>query len=519
MKIIYFFKKHKILAFCLVCALIILGLIAYYYNIGKKPSYNSVIAKKIDIIQEVSATGKIKPAQNIELAFEKSGKIIKINTSVGNKVFAGQALAELDSSELNAQLLQDKASLDYQEAKLNELKSGTRPEEIKIAQANLDKSNQDLANIYSGVFNVLADAYASADDAVRSKSDALFSNDETINPAITFQISNNQLEIDFKYLRFLASNHLNAWKNELPDLNGKSSYDQLDLAIENSEEHIAVIRDFLDKGINAMNYTVNLSLATLDSYKTNLNTARNNINGANENINNRKQSILVQKSVVRQNQDELNLKLAGATPQSIEAQAALVAQARAKIESTNVQIDKNILKAPINGIVIKQDFKIGQIVASNVALISVVSENDFEIEANIAEADIAKVKIGDSASITLDAYGNDVVFKAKIAAIDPAETIIEGVATYKTTLYFLNADKRIKSGMTANIDILTNKKNGVIGIPQRAVITRDKNKIVRILTNGVVNEVNVKTGLVGSDGNIEIIEGVKEGDEIIISSE
>ncbi len=103
--------------------------------------------------------------------------------------------------------------------------------------------------------------------------------------------------------------------------------------------------------------------------------------------------------------------------------------------------------------------------------------------------------------------------------IDPAETIIEGVATYKTTLQFSGNDERVKSGMTANIDILTAKAENVIAIPQRAVAQKENgDKIVKILKDdGVVEERKVTTGLKGSDGNIEITEGIQEGEKIITS--
>jgi HlyD family secretion protein len=148
-----------------------------------------------------------------------------------------------------------------------------------------------------------------------------------------------------------------------------------------------------------------------------------------------------------------------------------------------------------------------------------MSDVKFEIEANIPEADIAKIKISNPAKITLDAYGSNVFFEAKVVKIDPAETIIEGVATYKTTLQFSGNDERVKSGMTANIDILTAKAENVIAIPQRAVAQKENgDKIVKILKDdGVVEERKVTTGLKGSDGNIEITEGIQEGEKIITS--
>jgi len=211
----------------------------------------------------------------------------------------------------------------------------------------------------------------------------------------------------------------------------------------------------------------------------------------------------------------LELDEAGATKEDTEAQAAQVEKAQANVLNYQAQFNKTIIRSPINGLVTKQDAKIGEIVSANAIIVSVISANQFEVESNVPEADIAKLKIGDRASITLDAYGDNVLFDAKVIKIDPAETIIEGVATYKTTLQFNKEDERIKSGMTANIDVSTDKRENVLVIPQRAVITRGLDKFV-LIDNGTANpdERQIQTGLRGSDGNVEVISGLKDGERI-----
>ena len=137
-------------------------------------------------------------------------------------------------------------------------------------------------------------------------------------------------------------------------------------------------------------------------------------------------------------------------------------KARAGVNNIKAQISKTIISSPIRGIVTKQDAKAGEIVNASSPVVSVISDASFQVEANLPEADVSKVKINDSAKLTLDAYGSDTAFAAKVISIDPAETIIEGVSTYKITFEFDKEDERIRSGLTANIDILTKKKEGVL---------------------------------------------------------
>ena len=135
------------------------------------------------------------------------------------------------------------------------------------------------------------------------------------------------------------------------------------------------------------------------------------------------------------------------------------------------------------------------------------------------EADIGKISIGDKSRITLDAYGSDVVFEARVVSVDPAETVIEGIPTYKTVLNFLDKDERIKPGMTANIDILTAERNNVVVIPQRAVVTKNGDKFV-LVYNGTENpeERKIEIGVKGSDGNVEVTSGISEGEQVITSA-
>jgi len=259
--------------------------------------------------------------------------------------------------------------------------------------------------------------------------------------------------------------------------------------------------------MDALNKTYGLTQSTLDSYKTNITTARTNVNAVLTNIADQKQDIDSQKATV-------------------DSDEAAGESYKAAIQNIEAQISKTVLYSPINGVVTKQDAKVGEIAVANTILVSVIFAEfsakggpayGWEVEANIPEVDIAKVKISSPAAITLDAYGNNVVFDAKVSAIDPAETVIEDVATYKTTLQFLKEDERIKSGMTGNADILYEKRSDVLVIPNRLVNEKNGKKFVTIIENGNQREIMVKTGLRGTDGNIEILEGLKEGDKVIIS--
>ena len=168
----------------------------------------------------------------------------------------------------------------------------------------------------------------------------------------------------------------------------------------------------------------------------------------------------------------------------------------------------------------KANIKVGEIVGPNISIISVISANQLEIEANVPEADVAKIKIGNAVRITFDAYGDETKFAGHVTFIDPAETVIEGVPTYKTTIELDVENPLIKPGLTANLDIVANIHEGVIVVPQRSIAYRNGDKVVLIYKESApAEERKVETGLRGSDGNIEILSGLAEGELIVRSPE
>lgn len=224
---------------------------------------------------------------------------------------------------------------------------------------------------------------------------------------------------------------------------------------------------------------------------------------------------------------------APAKSQDIDLNRAQVAQAQAAMDSIANQIQNSVIKAPIDGIVNNVAYEIGEQPMAGKPVISMLAENNFDIEVDVSEADIAKVKLNNPAEITLDAFGEDYKFSGKVYSIDPAETKIQDVIYYKLKINFDDVKKvleqsnnssntmllyykSIKPGMTANINITTAGKRNALIIPSRAIIEKTSGeKIVRVLSNGNVSEMPVVLGLKGDEGMVEVLSGIKEGDDVV----
>ncbi len=502
-----------------IVALIIIVIIAviFFSRGSKKLPYEVVVAKKGGVIQEVSVTGQVKSEKNINLAFEKAGRIASINVSVGDKVLAGQILMRLANADVVAQLAQAEADVKVQQANLDELKAGTRPEEIQVQEVKVVNAKVALENAKKDLVDKIQDAYTKSDDAIRNKVDQFFENPRQANTQLTFTVDAQLLKSELEQNRRLLETTLINWKSSLDQLTVSSDLDSYSDAADKNLVQVRTVLDEAALAVNSVKATPILTQTTINGWKSDVSTGRTNVYTATTNLSSAEDELKTAQSDLALAEQELILDKAGSTAEQIAAHEAEVEQAKANVDNYQAQLTKTILRSPINGIVTEQDGNVGEIIAANTTLVSLISENNFKIEANIPETDIAKVKVGDTANITLDAYGSGVIFEATVTAIDPAETVIEGVATYKTTFHFTKEDERIKSGMTANIDILTDKRENVIVLPQRAIISKNGDKMVRILTGADTLEIKIKTGLRGSDGNIEITEGVEEGDKVIIS--
>ena len=212
-------------------------------------------------------------------------------------------------------------------------------------------------------------------------------------------------------------------------------------------------------------------------------------------------------------QSQYTLKQAGALPTDIEAQQAAVAAAQASVDLAAANLGKTVISAPIAGTVARNDAHLGETAAPGVALITLNSDSNFQVEAYVSEADVAKVTAGQKAQVHIDAYPDE-AFSATVLSVDPAATMQNGVAAYKTTLQFDANDPRIKAGLTANVSLVASTQQNVLTVPSSAIITRGSDHYV-LKKNGATDDlVKVDTGIAGKEGTTQILSGLVAGDAI-----
>ena len=147
-------------------------------------------------------------------------------------------------------------------------------------------------------------------------------------------------------------------------------------------------------------------------------------------------------------------------------------------------------------------------------VVTLINPQGLQIEVDVPETDISKIRTDNSAKIILDALSEE-SYSGEIIEMDSGKTLIDGVVYYKIKILFEGDSQKIKSGMSGEVVIQTEKKENVLNIPQRAVISKNGKKFVKILEGKNIIEKEITTGLRGSQGEIEVINGLIEGEEII----
>jgi len=515
-------KKVIIVFFIIV--LISLVIYQVYFKEGK-PEFELVEVTRGELRQEISETGQVKKGDTINLGFQSSGRLEKIYVEVGEAVKEGEPLAKLDDSDLLIQLQEARASVDLAQAKLNKLLKGVSAEEIKVAETkvanaetSLNSANEDLDQAYEDAQNSL--------DGASLKSYNAFNTVDTIQR--TYFTGSGQEDIKVRENKEKIKEALDQIEAQVDIIKKSPINENIDVALSQTKNALSDIFDSL-KIIREVCDTPLYRDLVSSTHKNSLDTQRNYINTAQASVANSQQTVESMKLDVEAAQgqlqvaeDELALLVSEPGQEDIDLYKAQIMQARAQMWLLENQIADVVLRAPIDGEVIRIHKKVGEQVQPMLqdVAISLLPATPFEIEADIYEEDVVKIKIGDPVDISLVAFPDE-IFKGKVIAIDPAEKVLEGVVYYEITIGPTSdletwIPENVKPGMTADLTIITAVKENVLIAPEEAIEEKNGKKIVEVMQEGKIQEREIEIGLRGSDYRVEVVSGLKEGEKIII---
>ncbi|TXH90267.1 MAG: efflux RND transporter periplasmic adaptor subunit [Rhodoferax sp.] len=165
----------------------------------------------------------------------------------------------------------------------------------------------------------------------------------------------------------------------------------------------------------------------------------------------------------------------GVAQAQVQSAQANVAQRQASLAQARVDLARTRITSPVNGIVIKRTIEKGQTVAASLQApeLFIIAQNlsDMQVEAAIDESDVGRLKVGQKATFTVDAYPGQ-TFEGSIKQVRKAATNVANVVTYVAVVGFANEAGKLLPGMTANVKVVTDVRDNVLKVPNAALRVR-----------------------------------------------
>lgn len=542
---------------------------------NKPPEYETTVAHKGNLTQTIEATGKLESKDGVDLRFEIPGTLTVISVKEGQQVKAGQVLASLRLSELNASLGQASANLrqkmagateqdrKYYEAALESANASWQQAQLSAqtdlvtAQAAVSTAEANLKLAEGGDNSrIVSEAYetsvATLQITIAKLEDALSQARNVINYLAVVPVSDPSKKADTDTSFTMAVDAVDLAKAQASILTSGSAKSDIDRALTNTEPALSKTISALSKIAELLDYTPrptdSTTQTTLDAKKTIITSVRTTITAQYSTFLTQKQAIANAKNSYTTYQiaynkalnDLRNTEANSQTNIKIKEASYLQAKAnyegkilptrevdlapyRAAVSIAAANRERAILRAPVDGVVGKIAKKKGELVNSTDAVVQIVSPH-FEIKVDVPETDITKIvnSTRRDATFTLDAFGEDTKFTGTIITVNQDSTEIQDVVYYQVTIAVNDETitKSLQSGMTTNVSIITDTRENVLFVPQRVLRTRENGeKFIRVLNNDKTDhEVTVTTGLRADDGKVEIISGLNEGETVIIGT-
>lgn len=466
--------KHKlVLGSLAVVALILAGSLAYYFIATARPALSYAPVVRGALSEDVAASGTVEPLENPTLSFVTGGKVTSVAAVVGRRVGAGTLLASLDTGILSANLA--------------------------AAKAGLASAESSLSNSVETVPDAIASAEAQAESAVSTDTGYLFGNYTPTGRSPRFTSDDTDARNRLEKERADVEDAIAAWQEDdrtLAALSDSAGAAMLDTDLARLAAIRAYLRD-LDAALAGAEPASFSGDVTVSEARASADSANAAITSAIATLTSKKQS--------------LSTNASGAPT----ASAAAIAGARAQVDAAAAALAQAEIVAPFGGTVASVSVKPGDIIAPNAPAITLVPDGAFEVPVYVTELDVAALKEGNRADVTLDAYGAARTFGASVTSIDasPSAPPAGGAPAYKVVLAFDSADPAILNGMHANAVVHAGSKTDALLVPRSALIEEGSSvSVLKETPQGPV-KTPVTLGLVG-ETEAEIVAGVAEGDQV-----
>jgi len=231
-------------------------------------------------------------------------------------------------------------------------------------------------------------------------------------------------------------------------------------------------------------------------------------------------TLLQAENAVKEAESELQSARLGSPKNVIESKERQLQETNLQLELKRKDLEDTVLKAPFSGRVSKIHVERGEIISGEAVsasqeILRLIDTSRLFAEITVDEVDIAQLKVGQRAEVTIDAYADE-IFSGKVVYIAPETTTSQGLVVVEVKIELEKADPRLKPGFTASADVIVEEARNVVFLPIEAVNETERGSFVMVSEEGSPTRREVTLGI--SDGtNVEIKRGLEEGDAVLSS--
>ena len=430
-----------------------------------------------DLSASATASGTVLAQREANLSLTTSGTVAEVTVAVGDKVAAGDVLLRLQTAELERAVTAAEQNLVIQQANLESLLAEASAADVAAAQAAVASAEASLADLLAGPS---ADEIASAEAAVRAADAdiaaayANLSSNGAAGNAEEIRAAEIALELAQQTATSAAEQHstILVTDNEFISADRLAELEESARASAlQANAELAAAQGAYDRAVNGdvnaigiSQAGVSVSVANRDAAQAQLDLLLQPPSGA---------QIAQAEAQVAQAAASLDQLLRGPSEARIVQAEVAVAQAQISLERANLNLAQAVLVAPFAGTITAVHVTAGEQAAG--VLIEMVADDSLEVVLSVDEVDVGDIVVGAltpvslTAVLTLESWPNEEI-DGEVRFIAPkAADNNSGLVTYDVHLALGDTDLPVLTGMTANANLVTAQREGVLLVPNAAI--------------------------------------------------
>jgi HlyD family secretion protein len=423
----------------------------------------SVTVERTTLPITITANGTVQPEQSVNVSPKAAGILKRLLVKEGDRVEAGQILAEMDDANLQGQLISAQGQLASAQANLDKLVAGSRPQEIAQAEARLAAAQANLDKVLAG---------NRSQDIAQAQAQL-----------ISAQVDLQQAELTFNRNQQLTSA-------------GAISQQQLDTS----------------------RTAYNTAKARVDQLTQALNLQQTGT---------RPEEITAARAQVEELKQVVSLQKTGTRSEEIDAARAQVMAAQGQLTTVQTLINDTVIRAPFTGVITRKFADPGAFVtpttsssavssATSSSILAIAAKN--QIVAKVAETSIPQIKVGLQVTIEADAYPGK-SFAGQVTQVATQSTVEQNVTNFEVKSNVVDPQRELQAGMNVTVKFIAGTLDNALVIPTVAIVRQEQGTGVYVAGKGESEKPKfqpIATGISVEDKTV-VSSGLEVGDRVLLS--